>query len=135
MYSQRGQPVSDQSPELFVIDVTQPSEGIYLVSLTGEMDIANAPEFTSRMGQLGVLGSRRVVVDLSGLTFLDSSGINALVSAAKAIEASGGEVALAAPTAHVSQVFEIVNLSEVVTIEQSVEAALDGRIGDQPVGG
>jgi anti-anti-sigma factor len=127
--------VSDQSPELLVIDVTQPSEGVYLVSLSGEMDIATGPEFTARIAELGSGGSHRVVVDLSGLTFLDSSGINALVSSARAIGTDGGEVVLAAPTPHIWQVFEIVNLSEVVTIEQSLEAALDGRIGDHPVGG
>jgi anti-anti-sigma factor len=126
--------VSDQSSELFVIEVTQPSEGLYLVALAGEMDIANAPQLTSRIARLGGAGSYRAVFDLSELTFLDSTGINALVSAARSIEAGGGEVVLAAPTPNVQQVFKIVSLSEVVTIEQSLKAALDGRIGDQAAG-
>ena len=134
MYSQRGQSVSDQSPELFVIDVTQPAEGLYVIALAGEMDIANSPEFTSRVTELGVTGSHRAVFDLSGLTFLDSSGINALVSVAKAIESEGGEVALAAPSPHIRQVFEIVNLAEVIRIEDTLEAALDGRVGDRETG-
>jgi anti-anti-sigma factor len=116
--------VSDQSSELFVIDVSQPSEGLYVVALSGEMDIATSPEFTSRMTRLDAVDSSRVVVDLSGLTFLDSSGINALVSAAKTVEAGGGKVTLAAPTSHIRQVFDIVQLSDVVAIELSLEAAL-----------
>ena len=127
--------MSEPSSELFVIDVTQPSPGLYVIALIGEMDIANAPEFAARIAGLGATGSDRVVIDLSALTFLDSSGINALVSAAKAIEAGGGEVTLAAPTSHIRQVFEIVHLSDVVSIEPSLEAALrqageSGRVGD-----
>jgi anti-anti-sigma factor len=127
--------VSDQSSELFVIDVSHPSPGLYVVALVGEMDIANTAAFASRIAGLGATGAYRVVIDLSALTFLDSSGINALVSAAKALEADGGEVTLAAPTAHIRQVFEIVNLAEVVAIEPSLDVALrqggaNGHIGD-----
>lgn len=121
--------MSDQSSELFVIDVSQPSEGLYVVSLIGEMDIANSAEFSSRVKQLGLAGPCRVAVDLSGLTFLDSSGINALVSAVRAAEADGGEMILAAPPSHIRQVFEIVNLFDVVAIEPTLEAAVD-RVGD-----
>lgn len=117
-----------------MIDVSQPSQGLYVVALSGEMDIATAPEFTSRMTRLGVADSSRVVVDLSGLTFLDSSGINALVSAAKAVEAGGGKVTLAAPTSHIRQVFDIVQLSDVVAIEPSLEAAL-GNAQENGAGG
>lgn len=116
--------MSDQSAELFVISVSQPTDGLLVVALAGEMDIANAPQLTARLAELGTAGQDRVVIDLSKLTFIDSSGINALVSAAKPIEAAGGRVIVAAPSPHIQQVFDIVHLSEVVPIEQSLEAAL-----------
>jgi anti-anti-sigma factor len=116
--------VSDPSPELFAIDVSQPSDGLYIVSLTGEMDIATAPELPRRLETLHGAGPHQIVVDLSNLTFIDSTGINALVVAAKAIRGNGGEMTLVAPTPHTQRVFEIVHLSEVVSIEQSLEAAI-----------
>jgi anti-anti-sigma factor len=117
--------VSQQSPELFSIDVSQPSDGLYVLSLTGEMDIASAPELAVRLETLNSAESQHVIVDLSRLTFIDSSGINALVVAAKAIKAEGGEMTLVAPTPHTQRIFEIVHLSDVLSIEESLEAAVD----------
>ena len=117
-------PLNNPSPETFAIDVLQPSDGLFVVSLTGEMDIASAPELSRRLDLLAGAGSRHIVVDLSKLTFIDSSGINALVVAAKAIQADGGLITLVAPTPHTKRVFEIVHLSEVISIEESVGAAV-----------
>lgn len=118
--------MSDLSPELFAIDVSQPSKGLYVVSLTGEMDIATAPELPRRLETLHGAGPHQIVVDLANLTFIDSTGINALAVAAKAIQGNGGEMTLVAPTPHTQRVFEIVHLSEVVSIEQSLEDAISG---------
>ena len=116
--------MSDQSDELFVISVSQLSPGLIVVALTGEMDIANAPQLASRVVGFGGTGRDRVVIDLSELTFIDSTGINALVSAVRSVEAVGGSVIVAAPTPHVRQVFDIVRLSDVVALEQSLDVAI-----------
>ena len=57
-----------------------------------------------------------MVVDLAGLTFIDSSGINALVRAASTVEARGGTAVLAAPSPAARRVFEITAESQVVTV-------------------
>jgi anti-anti-sigma factor len=116
--------VSELSPELFSIDVSEPSNGFCVVALTGELDIASAPELAARLEALNS-ASRHVIVDLSKLTFIDSSGINALVVAAKSVKAEGGEMTLVAPTPHTKRIFEIVHLSDVVSIEESLEAAVN----------
>jgi anti-sigma B factor antagonist len=117
--------VSHELPEIFSIDVLQPADGLCVVSLTGEMDIASAPELGLRLETLSNSESHHVIVDLSKLTFIDSSGINALVVAAKAIKVDGGELTLVAPTPHTQRIFEIVHLSEVLSIEESLEAAVN----------
>jgi anti-sigma B factor antagonist len=73
------------------------------------------------------------VVDLSGLAFIDSSGIRVLVVAAKAIESRGGSAALAAPAPHIERVFDTVHLSEVVAVYPSLEEAVEAV--RQSVGG
>lgn len=99
-------------------------DGVRVLALAGEMDMSNAPQVRQRLdGSLGA-GSRQVIVELSLLTFIDSSGIGELVAAAKALRASGGALVLASPAPHVARVFEITKLGDVVVIAESFEAAL-----------
>jgi anti-sigma B factor antagonist len=78
----------------------------------------------------------KVVVDLSELTFIDSSGISVLVTAARAASAERGTLVVAAPSPHVRRVFDIVKLSELMAIEDGLDGALK-RLGwgrEQPAG-
>lgn len=105
-----------------------PEKGMCVVALAGEMDMSTAPKLTHALdGCLG-LGPCQLIVELSHLSFIDSSGINALVRLTKAVNATGGELLLAAPSPDVKRVFEIVQLGDVVTIVESLEAVL--RLSD-----
>ena len=116
--------MSDSLREPFAIDLTELSDGVYLVAISGEMDIATSPELTSRLSTVRGPTPYRVLVDLSNLTFIDSTGIKALGSAAKDLEGHGGTLVVFAPTANVRRVFDIVNFSEVVPIVESLDAAI-----------
>ena len=59
-----------------------------------------------------------------GSAFIDSSGINALVQAVRRIESQGGTAVLAAPSPEAKRVFDIIGLSQVVSIVQDANAAL-----------
>jgi anti-anti-sigma factor len=65
------------------------------------------------------------VIDLSHVSFIDSSGINELLQLARRLSAIGGQVVLAAPTETVARVFDIVKLGERVLVASSLEAALE----------
>jgi anti-sigma B factor antagonist len=81
---------------------------LHLVTLHGELDIASADGLSNSLVELA--GST-LVVDLSGLTFMDSSGIGALVRARNRIRAEGrGELVLTRPGAIVRKALEIVGL-------------------------
>jgi anti-sigma B factor antagonist len=83
---------------------------IHVVTLHGELDVSSAEGLANSLVELA--GST-VVVDLSGLAFMDSSGIGALVKARNRIRAKGlGEMVLTRPTAIVQKALEIVGLSE-----------------------
>jgi anti-anti-sigma factor len=83
--------------------------GVHVVALHGELDIVSA--YGLALALVEVAGST-VVVDLSGLTFMDSSGISALVMAKNRILADGrGRLVLTKPGGIVRAALEIVGLS------------------------
>jgi anti-anti-sigma factor len=107
-----------------VIEVTELSAGTFVAALAGEMDIATSPELTTRLATVRGPVPYYVLVDLSELTFIDSTGIKALVSSAKELEARGGGLIVFAPMANVQRVFDIVQLPEVLTIVPSLDDAI-----------
>ena len=103
---------------------SRPSEHAVLVVLAGEMDIVSSGEFSRRMAELDVNDPAHVVVDLAGLTFIDSSGINALLRAAGSVEDRGGTAVLRSPSPAARRVFEIARVAQVVTVDETREDAL-----------
>ncbi len=84
--------------------------GVHIVVLHGELDVASAGGLADAL--VDVAGST-LVVDLSDLTFIDSSGIGALVVARKRILADGqGQLVLSRPGGIVRRALEIVGLRE-----------------------
>ena len=99
-------------------------DGWRVLRLAGEVDVATAPRLRDRLVQLITEGPPRLVVDLSGLTFIDSMGLGALVSGLKRARALGGDLRLAGPTDHVAKVLAITRLDQAFLVGDSVEAAL-----------
>jgi anti-sigma B factor antagonist len=107
-----------------VVGLWKPLDDLCVVALAGEMDMSNATEVTELLdGCLGA-GPSRLVVEVSRLTFKDSTGVNQLVTVSRPLKERGGETLLVAPTAHVARVFEIVKLDELITVVDSLEGAL-----------
>ncbi|MFE9493398.1 STAS domain-containing protein [Streptomyces collinus] len=67
------------------------------------------------------------VVDLSGVTFMDSSGINALITAHHTAQRHGGRLRLAAPSRAVSETLGIVGIPEVIPCHPTLREALAVR--------
>ena len=108
------------------IDVTN-AEGVTVVRPSGErLDIEVAADFRAMLLSLIEQGHRRLVVDLSDVSFIDSSGLGALVSALKTLKRSdnGGDVRLARVQAPVVSLLEIIRLNRVFTTYSTVEQAV-----------
>jgi anti-anti-sigma factor len=93
---------------------------VCVIVLAGEIDLGNA---RGLVGQLPP-GRSRLVIDLSHVAFIDSSGIYELLQLSRTLGAVGGQVILAAPSEPVARVFDIVRLGERVLVASSLEAAL-----------
>ncbi len=82
--------------------------------ISGEVDLASAPGLRE---QFQLLDARNVVVDLSGVTFIDSTGLGVLVAALKRTREAGGQMTLRAPSRSTRKVLDITGLSQLVAIE------------------
>jgi anti-sigma B factor antagonist len=95
-----------------------------VLSLAGEIDIQSAPGLVSRLEELDSEGARRVVVDLSAVDFLDSSALGALIAAHRSISGAGRSLCVACPKPHISKIFRITRVSDVIDLYDSVEDAV-----------
>jgi anti-sigma B factor antagonist len=96
----------------------------HVINLGGEVDLYTAPEFKERMVQVIEDGKKRVVVDLSEATFIDSTTLGVLVGGVKRLRPSGGSLALVCTDQNIQKIFEITGLDRVFPIHSSREAAL-----------
>ena len=71
-------------------------------------------------------GARQVVLDFTGVTFMDSSGLGVLVDSLKVLRDKGGRLGLAAVQAPVRNVLALSAVDQVVDLYDTVEAAEDG---------
>ena len=100
----------------FTVRVAQVGDGSVRVHVKGELDLSTSPEFDQALRQ-EIDAGKRVVVDLSEIAFIDSTGLNTLIGALRACESNGGML-MVSPTmpAQVQRVFEITGLNKVLPI-------------------
>jgi len=105
------------------------SEQIVFVSVTGDLDLWNAPALEQRLGACLERGQRWIVVDLSRAAFLDSSGLGALTNSMRRIERKGGRLVIINTDPQMRRVFELTGLKRVLSVVPDREQAL-ALIGD-----
>ncbi|WP_308010817.1 STAS domain-containing protein [Streptomyces sp. AC495_CC817] len=99
-------------------------DGIRIVTLRGEIDHDVTDELTDALLPYGSATPPRTVVDLSGVTFMDSSGINALITAHQGMSDAQGWLRMAGAQTSVLRVLQLVGLNQVIDCHPTVEQAL-----------
>ena len=84
------------------------------------------PEFRSYLGAVIDDGSSHVVVDLAETSFIDSSGLGALIGVLKRARSEGGDLRIAAPSEQVRMVLGLTNLDRVLRPHESLDEATRG---------
>ncbi|WP_317447264.1 STAS domain-containing protein [Streptomyces collinus] len=97
--------------------------GVTVVAAHGEVDRDSAPVLLRALTARNS-SACRTVLNLSGITFMDSSGINVLIVAHRSAESSGGWLRLAAPGPSLARLIQIVGLDEVIPCRPTVQDAL-----------
>jgi anti-sigma B factor antagonist len=105
------------------IDVTQ-SSGVAVVAPRGDLDMATVQDVRRALAGLLDGGQSRLLIDLDGVGYIDSSGIGALIAAMKQARAAGGDVRLCALQDEVRAIFEITRLVQVMSIHPTRQEAL-----------
>ncbi|GAC1509538.1 MAG: anti-sigma factor antagonist BldG [Candidatus Dormibacteraceae bacterium] len=97
-----------------------------VVAPTGRLDVAGAPTLKDAISEALKTGEPRVVLDLEGVSFVDSTGLGSVIAALKQIRSSQGDLRLAAPNQQVRVVLELTTLDRVFPYYSTVEEALAG---------
>lgn len=86
--------------------------GEHRLTLTGELDLASTPILQGAIASLSAAmnGTRAITLDLSGLQFIDSTGLRAILATREFCQANGYEFSLVPGPPHVQCLFEIVKL-------------------------
>ena len=107
-------------PEPF--SITRSTHGsAEVVTLVGELDMAYAPTVAETLDALADT-SRPVIVDLTGLSFIDSSGIHAILRP----RPQQGEVVLVCPPGNIHRVLDVTRIDRVLQVYETLDAALAG---------
>ncbi len=102
---------------------TDERDGVVIVNVAGEIDAHTAPAV--REAVHGAIGSKvRLVVDLTDVTFLDSTGLGVLVTALKRVRELDGSLDLVITSPRVLKVFTLTGLDVVIPIHETLDAAL-----------
>jgi anti-sigma B factor antagonist len=110
--------------EVFEIAERNAGEGVTVLAIRGEIDVSTAPELRERLLAATKDPPRTVVVDLSQVSFLDSTALGVLVSGVKRLRGDGGDLRLVVTGRSVAKVLQITGLVEVFSIFETVDAAV-----------
>ena len=111
-----------------------PEDDVHVLALLGEHDVSTAPELRSEIERIAGAGGD-VIVDLSQTEFIDSSIVGVLVDGYRRAEQDGSGrgalVAVAPPGGPVARLFDLVSISELITVYPTRVAALSAASGSQ----
>lgn len=105
--------------------VSTTDAGIGVVVPQGRLNMVSARRLKEILSELVGAGTARIVVDLAETTFLDSSGLGALIGGLKSARQAGGDLRIARPTPEVASVFALTNMDKVLKARDDVETAFD----------
>jgi anti-sigma B factor antagonist len=106
-----------------MIQTHQKENDIDIVTIAGRLVAADAPEARENLKVIVEKGAGKLIIDLSGVSFIDSSGLSVLISAFKLIRAKGGRMLLSGISKNVQTLLELTRLSEIFEMFATNEAA------------
>lgn len=101
--------------------------GAVIVVVEGEVDLYSSPKLRHEIVRWCEEKTPSLIVDLGGVTYMDSSGIATLVEGLQLMKKYGGKMGIARPDPSIQRVLGFAHLDKVLPIFQTVEEAVDGQ--------
>ena len=95
-----------------------------VVRLVGRLDLLTCGDVKERLNGLVQDGHSQLVLDLQQVSFMDSSGLGALIGGLKSARIAGGDLRIARPAEQTSMILELTNLNRVLVTYSTIEEAL-----------
>jgi anti-sigma B factor antagonist len=113
--------------DLITIDVQAAPSGAQVFALHGSLDIATSPTVRAALLDAAERGQRELIIDLTRLEFLDSTGLGALIGAHKRAKEGGGRVSLVVQEGQILRLLRITGLLGVFPVYSTLDDALNER--------
>jgi anti-sigma B factor antagonist len=115
--------MSFASPQFELTDESL-NESTHLIAVRGEVHVSTAPEFSERLNEAIATGKTGVVIDMSAVEFIDSTGLSVLLNALRRVPRQQGRLALVVSNPTVLRLFEITRLDSTFDIAPTREEAI-----------
>ncbi|RJL32213.1 STAS domain-containing protein [Bailinhaonella thermotolerans] len=103
---------------------TRSHAGNTIIAVSGEIDLYTAPRLQAEFTRLLAERPDRVVIDMAGVEFCDSTGMNVLLSALKRLKEAGGVLEVASPRPAVRKILQVTGLDSVFIVHDELPAEL-----------
>jgi len=107
------------------VETQKPQEGVAVIALSGEVDVYTSPRVKQEVVDLLNAGTTRLIVDLSGVEYLDSTGLGVLIGGLKRARERDGDLKLVCDNLRILRIFEITGLTKIFDIHRSQAEALE----------
>jgi anti-sigma B factor antagonist len=97
--------------------------GHAVVAVSGEIDISSVPDMRAAIDAVLTDGTRQLIVDLDGVRFMDSTGLNLLIGVVKQL--GPGTLGVVANRSSIRRIFSISGIDQVIPLYESVAAAVE----------
>lgn len=103
---------------------------IDIVEVSGVVDLDSSPGFREKLQELTRNRSKTIIVEMSGIDYIDSSGIATLVECYQILRTYNGSLYLAGMTPEIMEVFTLARLHRVFTILETLDEAIEAAKGE-----
>ncbi len=99
------------------LSIANPAAGVFVLS--GEVDAHTAPQFEERFDPLPTPIGDALVIDMSGVSFMDSSGLRVLIELNRRVGEAGASMTVRAPSRSVAKIIEISGLTDLIEVSST----------------